>query len=338
METDIRHLISQGKNYFKRQAYEKAELIFQKILDSKKEFADVYNMMGVICHQGGEFSKAIDHFEKALAINPHYTEAMLNLSVLYNDLGEYNLSEKLLRASKKKSSVGQTQMAPFVKAKLANKHAEVGDLYRGIGHFERAILEYEAALKLAPHFYDIRNRYAVCLREAGKKKQALNELKNIVKAKKSYLDAYIQLGLTFYSVGEHEKALQIWQKLNKKFSQNDLVAMYLRLTEAALKQKESTLTKKAKTASPKKQKTNSKEKKTKKSKPKAKTALKGASKKAKEKKKKASPKKAKPKKAALVKKTKAKTLKAKPKVTKKSTPKKAKKLKKPVSKKTSKKK
>ena len=35
------------------------------------------------------FRKAQNAFEHALAINPGYTEAALNLAVLYNDLGKY---------------------------------------------------------------------------------------------------------------------------------------------------------------------------------------------------------------------------------------------------------
>ena len=40
--------------------------------------------------------KRIMHiFFMALSINPRYTEAMLNLAVLYNDLGQYAEAKKL---------------------------------------------------------------------------------------------------------------------------------------------------------------------------------------------------------------------------------------------------
>src|SRR3990167_11399988 len=102
MEPDIRYWFEQGKEFFKNQAYRRAEGFFLKIIGSKSEFADVYNMLGVLYHQSGRYEDAISSFEKALKINPRYTEAMLTLSVLYNDMGEYKLSKKLLDRSKKK--------------------------------------------------------------------------------------------------------------------------------------------------------------------------------------------------------------------------------------------
>ncbi len=235
MESDIRYLLDQGKNYFKNQAYRKAEFIFNKILSNKKEFADVYNMLGVINHQTGQFNKAIGFFQKALKINPNYTEAMLNLSVLYNDLGEYRQSKLLLNKSKKETKKSKDHLDPFIKGKLANKHAEVGDLYRGVGLFDKAIEEYERALDLAPHFYDIRNRLGICLREEGKKKEAFKEFQKIYKEKPSYTEAQIQLGITLYSLGQKKEARNVWNKLIATNPKHELVKMYLKLSEETKK-------------------------------------------------------------------------------------------------------
>lgn len=231
MESDIRYLIEQGKNYFKNQAYQKAEVIFQKIIANKKEFADVYNMMGVINHQLGQFHRAIHFFQKALKINPHYTEAMLNLSVLYNDLGEYKLSKQLLAKSKKENRKANDKLDPFIRGKLSNKHAEIGDVYRGVGLFREAIAEYHRALDLAPHFYDIRNRLGICLREEGKKKEALKEFQRIAKEKPTYSEARIQLGITHYSLGQKADARKVWKKLAEHNPKHELVRMYLKLSE-----------------------------------------------------------------------------------------------------------
>ena len=231
MEADIRYLIDQGKTYFKNQAYKKAEAIFNKILATNREFADVFNMLGVIHHQGGEYNKAITHFQRALKINPHYTEAMLNLSVLYNDIGQFRLAKKLLARSKKEKGDHEDDLAPYLKGKLSNKHAEMGDLYRGVGLFDRAIGEYQRALDLAPHFYDIRNRLAICLRELGNKKDALKEFQKIAKEKPSYVEAQIQLGITHYSLGNRKDAQKVWSQLARLNPRHQLVRMYLRLTE-----------------------------------------------------------------------------------------------------------
>jgi tetratricopeptide (TPR) repeat protein len=231
MDSDIKYLIDQGKNFLANQAYKKAESIFVKIVSNNKKFADVYNMLGVIYHQTGQFEKAISHFKNALEINPNYTEAMLNLSVLYNDLGEYKLSKKLLNdAQKLNKSSYKDKLAPLVKAKLSNQHADLGDTYRGLGLYPQAITEFKKALELAPHFYDIRNRLGICLREDNKKAQAIKEFQKIVKEKPSYLDAQIQLGVTLFSSGKKLEAAKLWLKLAKAHPENELVNMYLELS------------------------------------------------------------------------------------------------------------
>ena len=57
--------------------------------------ADVHDMLGVICHSRGNFAQAEHHFERALAINPSYTEAALNLAVTYNDRGKYEAARQV---------------------------------------------------------------------------------------------------------------------------------------------------------------------------------------------------------------------------------------------------
>ncbi|MBI4410883.1 MAG: tetratricopeptide repeat protein [Deltaproteobacteria bacterium] len=237
MEPDIRYWFEQGKEFFKNQAYRRAEGILLRIVGSKHEFADVYNMLGVIYHQTGRFEDAISSFEKALKLNPRYTEAMLNLSVLYNDMGEYKLSKKLLDRSKKEAHKSGNDIDPFIKGKLANKHAEVGEIYRGLGLPARAALEFGKALDLCPNFHDIRAKLAVALREEGKKEQALKELQRIVREKADYAEAHIQLGITLYSMGRKKEARLTWEKIAKKQPNHQLVKIYLRLSEDHKKKK-----------------------------------------------------------------------------------------------------
>lgn len=231
MEPDIRYWIDQGKEFFKSKAYKKAETIFLKIIASRYEFADIYNMLGIIYHQTGQFNDAIASFKKALSINLNYTEAMLNLSVLYNDMGEYKLSRELVNKFKKEAKRTKSDIDPYVKGKLANKHAEVGDLYRGAGLYGKAAQEYSKALELAAHFHDIRNKLGICLREEGKKEAALKEFQRIIKEKPEYVDASIQQGITLYTLNKKEEARKIWKKLAATYPQHQLVKTYLRLTQ-----------------------------------------------------------------------------------------------------------
>jgi tetratricopeptide (TPR) repeat protein len=231
MQEEYKNSIEQGKFLFNTRQYKAAEEVFTKIIESKKAFADVYNLMGIIAHQDGRFGEAIQFFEQALKINSRYTEALLNLSILYNDLSDYEKARKLVERSRKESQKTKTAMDPFIRSKLANKHAEVGDVYRGVGAFKQAIQEYKKALELEDKYVDIRTKMAICLREEGDKQKAATELKQALKDNPDYPDAQIQLGVTYYSLGKKTDARKIWKQASKKFPTNQTVKMYLSFTE-----------------------------------------------------------------------------------------------------------
>lgn len=228
---DLRTQIEQGKFLFNTRQYKQAEDIFSKLIESKKAYADVYNLMGLIAHQDGRFGEAIGYFEQALKINPRYTEALLNLSILHNDLSEYDKARKLVERSRKDSKKTKTAIDPFIRSKVANKHAEVGDWYRGVGAFKQAADEYRKALELEEKYVDIRTKLAVCYREEGQKAKAIDELKQAIKDNPDYPDAQIQLGITLYSLGKRTEARTAWKQANKKFPSNQTVKMYLNFTE-----------------------------------------------------------------------------------------------------------
>ena len=225
-------MIEEGKYFFKSQKYRKAEELFKKALQKKKEFADVQNYLGLITFQEGRYGEAIDYFKKALKINPRYTEALLNLSILYNDIGDYENAKKLVNRSRRDAKSKKTKMDPFIRSKLANKHAEVADWYHGVGAYKEAVDEYKKALALEDGYVDLQTKMAICMREKGDLKNALNELKKAVKKNAKFADAQIQLGVTHYALGKKMEAKKAWKAAAKKFPSNKTIKMYLRLVGA----------------------------------------------------------------------------------------------------------
>jgi tetratricopeptide (TPR) repeat protein len=228
----ISELVYTGKQYFEQKDYHNAEAYLLRVLEKTDRYADVLNMMGVIHHADGRFSSAIEMFKRALSINPRYTEALMNLAVLYNDLGQYDDAKRLYQQLKKiPRSKGQT-IEPVLRGKLSNLHASIGDIYRSAGVHKHAIDEYEKALQLNPTYVDIKTKLGQSLREDGQSKKALKVLKDAIKAKSSYSPARIQLGLTYYAMGKTADAKREWKAALAKDPSNDYAKMYLRLLEA----------------------------------------------------------------------------------------------------------
>lgn len=231
MET-IKELYTAGKQHFDNKRYTEAESSFKRVIEKGGRYADVFNMLGVIAHVEGKFASAIDYFEKALEINERYTEAILNLAVLYNDLGQYADAKKLYGRLKGKPKHGSTQIEPVLRGKLSNLHADIGDIYRTIGLYKHAIGEYKKALELNPNFFDIRTKLGQAFRENGSLPDSLKELRTVLKSDEKYCPALIQMGITFYSMGKTADANKCWNQVLERDAGNENAKMYLKLCEA----------------------------------------------------------------------------------------------------------
>ncbi|MBI2341885.1 MAG: tetratricopeptide repeat protein, partial [Deltaproteobacteria bacterium] len=180
-------------------------------------------------HIEGKFDSAIELFQKSLKVNPRYTEAILNLAVLYNDLGKYKEAKKLYTHLRSTQTVKHKHIEPVLKGKLSNLHADIGDIYRNLGLFEYAIDEYKKALLLNPKYVDIKTRLGIAYRENKQLKESLLELTEAAKADPRYIDSRIQLGVTYYSLGKLNDAKKQWSGIVEKDPDNEYAKMYLTL-------------------------------------------------------------------------------------------------------------
>ncbi|MBI4815735.1 MAG: tetratricopeptide repeat protein [Deltaproteobacteria bacterium] len=218
-----------------REAYEKADYVAaersltEAVHRGASGYADVHHQLGVIYHSWGLLPKARAEFEEALRINPRYTEAALNLSITYNDLGRYSESRELLARF---APPGAEQPGhELTKAKIANLHAEVGDAYRSAAMPKEAVIEYRKALGLAPHFVDIRNRLAQTLAEMGERDEAIGELRVACADRPGYVPARLQLALLLYGRGDKDGAKKELQRVLEIQPTNERAQQYIRMLE-----------------------------------------------------------------------------------------------------------
>ncbi len=237
MNDQIKEWIQAGKKHFETKNYSRAQSFFVKVLKTGGRFADVLNALGVIYHQEGKFNDAIKSFEEAVSINPNYTEASLNLAVLYNDLGEYHKSKELFTRIQKKKT--PKHLDTIWMSKVANLHADLADLYRGVGHTADAIEEYQKALKLCPQFVDIQTKLGLSYRDMKKSAEAIKTLTKATATNAHYRPAKLQLGLTLYLAGQKKKAAELFQALVKKNPQDEVAAVYLQMCEKSSSPKKS---------------------------------------------------------------------------------------------------
>jgi len=229
----LRELYERGKELFKKGDLKSAEEFLCRFAQANDRFADVFNMLGVINQQKNEYQEAIISFQKAIQINPNYTEASLNLALAYNEVGEYKKGQELLiRARQTSTRETKTGLLDDVaRAKLANMHADIADVYRSLGEYSQAVDEYRKALDLKPNFPDIRTKLGISLREWGKLEEAIMEFERVKEIQPAYSPAGINLGIAYYSQGDLERARSEWLQVLKYNPEHQTAKFYLGLLE-----------------------------------------------------------------------------------------------------------
>jgi len=231
MDEHVRQMLVQGREHYAKQEFEQAEQLLTKVLAVDDRFADVHDMMGIIAHNGKRFVDAEHHFERALELNPNYTEAALNLAVTYNDRGKFDEARAIYTRIKERPTGDTTSLDPFARGKIANMHAALADAYNDANLTREAIAEYEKAVLLCPDFADLRTKLATLLRQSGDLTRARDHYEAAIRARPGFVQARILLGVTLLALGELDHAEAAWNEALAADPASVSAKMYLRMVK-----------------------------------------------------------------------------------------------------------
>ncbi len=231
MDERIKELLARGREHYEKREFDRADYVLREVIEHEGGFADVLDMLGIIAHSRGDLPAAARYFERSVALNPAYTEALLNLAVTYNDLGRYDAAREIHAKVRKLGTMGPVPMDPFARGKIANMHADVGQAYADAGMIAEAIEQYVKAVHLCPSFADLRTRLGNLYRDAGELPRAREQYQAAKAANPNYVHARVLLGVTLFSLGESDAALREWREVLSVDPENRSAQMYARMVE-----------------------------------------------------------------------------------------------------------
>ena len=231
MDTPTKLRLAQARELYQAGEYEQALPHLEHVLAQHSDYADVQNMLGVVHCEGGRFLLARKSLMAALELNPHYTEAALNLSVVYNELGDYDQARALYEQARGPSTAGGLDsLDAFARGKIANLHRELGDAYVSVHLLDHALREFRKALAVCPTFVDIRTKLANTLRDAGRISEALDEYEGICESAPTFTPARIHYGVTLWQAGRTAQARAQWDHVLELDPSNRSCRVYLKMT------------------------------------------------------------------------------------------------------------
>ncbi len=212
MDERLKQLLQKGRQHYEKKEFTLAEPYLAEVGAELPDFADVQNMLGVTYYHQERYELSQEAFERALKINPRYTEAALNLAVTYNELGRYDESMELQAgAFAAATCCGEEGVDPFALGKIANMHAHTASAYEDLRLFDAAAREYRQALELCPDFADLRTRLGHVMRERGDFEAAEAEYRKAKETKPSFVPARVYLGIALFAQGKRKESLAEWE-------------------------------------------------------------------------------------------------------------------------------
>ncbi len=146
------------------------------------------------------YDQAIEAYQKALSLRPHYAEAQVGLGDAKAAKGDHE------------GAIGHYQKALVLDPLNARVHFSLGKIYYGEkGLYYEAVNAYKKAIELDPYFLDARMGLGEIYEEKGLYRDAIAEYKKVVESDPKHTGAHYNLALAYEKVDVKEAVAQ-WER------------------------------------------------------------------------------------------------------------------------------
>jgi tetratricopeptide (TPR) repeat protein len=158
--------------------------------------------------QGDHASRAQRFYANAVKIDPGFAEAWAGECRAWLEWHQLEPSPEKVTAAEK-----SCRQALDLDPDLAESHTSLGDLYRNTGTFEKAILEYNQALRIKPRLSIAWRGIGLSYDEMGREREAENALHKAVEFDPNDLINHHTLGKYFFSRGRYADATATFERM-----------------------------------------------------------------------------------------------------------------------------
>lgn len=214
MDESLKIIFDTASNHFINGDYKKAEPILHQLVLKNYKNAKLFYMLGAIQYQKNDIKKALRSFKRSLEIDPAFTDAGIGLSVIFNDLGQYEEGQKVFMATQKQLKSPHQIKETSSKSKLfMSKHLELARLYNEDKNYSEALQQLVKAKLFSFETAKIQILIAECLLNLKQYQKAINELKDIISKEQTNIPALMRLGQVYSLTGQKDLAINTFEKI-----------------------------------------------------------------------------------------------------------------------------
>jgi tetratricopeptide (TPR) repeat protein len=227
---DFAEINQKVRIYHSVNRFEAAEKALLTAIDEYGSTANLHNLLGVTYHKQSKFADAIVQFTKALKINPNFVESGLNLSATFCDLGRYEDAKSIFSEILAVTPANKKQ-PDLILGRLANHHAECGNLYAQNNLPHEAINEYKKALAIFEKMADVKLALGQLYLKTNQMDRAIYELQEAVRTFPDEAESHLWLGICLWKAGRPDEATRCWEAARNLDDSNTLASAYLNFSQ-----------------------------------------------------------------------------------------------------------
>ena len=205
-----------------------AEVIYRRILAADPNHADALHLLGVIAHQRGQHESAVEHIQRAIAVNgadPAYhnnlgtvlqaqkkpeaaSDSFRHALQLKPDYAEarFNLGNALNDQGKRDEAADCYRQAAALKPDYVDAHNNLGGVLLLQARLQEAEASFRRVLELRPDFVAAWYNLGNALRDQGKQEQAIASYRRALGLEPNYAEAHNGMGIALATRGKLEEA------------------------------------------------------------------------------------------------------------------------------------
>lgn len=198
-------------SYLNEGEYQKAITIYNQI---EPKTAATYEAIGNCYRQLGDFSSAVNNYNKSLSINPDNSEAYYALGITYLEANNLKKAKEAFEISLKKDSknIKSKKMLSFIEQKEVIKSIDLAYNFYEKKDYRSALKYLNKAVQTFPNDPKVYYYRGLTKESLGDIKGAVDDFRETVKIDRNYYVAYFKLAESLEKIGKQKEALFMYEK------------------------------------------------------------------------------------------------------------------------------
>jgi protein O-GlcNAc transferase len=173
----------------------KAEAAFRKVLSKEEQQFDALHFLAIINAQRRNHTEGIRLISRALAVNPDFAEAHVNLGRMQAETGDLF------------GAVDSYRRAISLNPRLPMAHSNFGAVLRWLGFREEALSHAQTAITLAPDYADAWSNLGIILADLSRFDEACACFEKVLTLEPANADAAMGRAMAVHSAERYAEAI-----------------------------------------------------------------------------------------------------------------------------------